>query len=532
MPDTPIHNEAVSGSVGSNAYLDSNSDFDPLAAKVDLQTRMDDYESLCYVHPDYEANVKKWKKYEDCYEAENVYRFLHQHPRESKDMFDIRLKRGYFYNYCASVVDLIVAYLFHAPIERMVGSTIQTDLGEIYKDADMCGSTYTNFMQEVASFAQIYGHCGVLVDAPQSDNVETEEDRKEQGIRPYLTIVKPTQIKDWALDRHGRFLWVKIEICRDDDRDRLHAVSDSQRRFLIWSRTDWEEWSVDDEQETASKVANGEHDLGQVPLIIFRNERAKNHRWFGSSMLRDIADINIALMNWSSLGDEEIAERCLNILTMESNGQDTPEVLSHHNILEYMVGSKPPEYLVPGETPLELIGNWIDRAKDEIYRLSKLSGSTGLLGVREATSGIAYAYEFNETNQSLAKKAEGMEQGEIEVHRMIARWLGKEWDGSITYPREFGVDDFLQQLSLLSEARGSLTSVTAIRELEKKITAKMFARDSMELRSTIKTEIESSDPHLVGFAENFNSVPGALTRGAVEDSPESSDNSVDESGDE
>jgi hypothetical protein len=199
---------------------------------------------------------------------------------------------------------------------------------------------------------------------------------------------------------------------------------------------------------------------------------------------------------------------------MEQGGTDTPEVLSHHNILEYVPGSKPPEYLVPGETPLKLIGEWIDRAKDEIFRLSKLSGSTGLLGVREATSGIAYAYEFNETNQSLAKKAEGMEQGEIEVHRVVAKWLSKTWDGSVNYPREFGVDDFLQELALLTEARGNLSSETAIKELEKKILAKMFSRENVELRSKIKSEVEKSDPKSIGFAENFNTMPGSLTGGS------------------
>lgn len=516
-PDTPIHDESVAGAVGSNAYLDSQEDRDPLQAKVDLVERLDDYSAMVYEHPDYCSYYQKWKKYEDCYEAEDIYRFLFRHPRESADMFDVRVKRGYFYNYCASVVDLIVAYLFHSPIERITDGSLQKELDEIYSDADLCGSTYTNFMQQVAEFAQIHGHVGVLVDAPKADGISTEEDRKRAGVRPYLTLIKATQIKDWALDRYGRFSWVKIEIDRDESRSPNKPVGENVRSFLIWNRESWEEWEVDDVEESAVLVDSGSHSLDAVPLIIFHNERAKNHRWFGSSMLRDIADINIAILNWSSLGDEEIAERCLNILTMESSGIDSPEILSHHNVLEYTAGTQAPQYLVPGETPLKLIGEWIERAKDEIFRLSKLSGSTGLLGVREATSGIAYAYEFNETNQSLAKKAEGMEQGEIEVHRMIAKWMNEQWSGTVSYPREFGVDDFLQEMQILSEARSNLTSESAIKELEKKITAKMFARESMDLRSRIKKEIESAEPKGFGFAENFGTLPSDLLRGRADD---------------
>jgi hypothetical protein len=495
-------------------------DQNPPDAEAELEALklqlMRDYQALVYEHPDYVAWEPRWRKYEDLYEAEDIYRFVHRHPRESQDMFDVRVKRGYYYNYCASVVDLVVAYLFHAPIERLPGDAIESDVDALYQDADFSGTSYVNFMQDVATSAQIYGHCGVLVDAPQADEIESEAVRQEQGIRPYLTVVLPTQIKDWELDRHGNFKWVKIELVGESDREFRAEAGGTLRRFVIWNRKGWEAWDVNDDDQTATMVGDGEHSLGEVPLVICYNEKAKNHRWFGSSQLRDIADINIAILNWSSLGDEEIAERCLNILTMEGGGNDSPEILGHHNILEYSTGAKPPEYLTPGDTPLKLIGEWIDRAKDEIFRLSKLSGSTGLLGVREATSGIAYAYEFNETNQSLGKKAEGMEQCEIAVHRLVSKWLRKEWDGKVAYPREFGVDDFLMEFQILGSARTNLTSETAIKEIEKRVAAKMFARHPMKLRSEIESEIENAEPKGLGLAESFGSVPATLVNPDVE----------------
>jgi hypothetical protein len=136
----------------------------------------------------------------------------------------------------------------------------------------------------------------------------------------------------------------------------------------------------------------------------------------------------------------------------------------------------------------------IDRVKDEIYRLAKLGGDTGLQKSRQATSGIAYAFEFNTTNQSLGKKAESAEQAEYEIHQLVAKWLKRDFEGNIAYPKEFGVEDFLQDLALLADARATLSSETAIQELEKKVTAKMFAREAQDLRDKIAGEIQSTDP--------------------------------------
>jgi hypothetical protein len=233
--------------------------------------------------------------------------------------------------------------------------------------------------------------------------------------------------------------------------------------------------------------------------------------------VRDIADINKAILNWSSLGDEEIFERCLNVLAMEGDDDAAPRQLSHHNVLMFQGAQHAPFYLEPGATPLEMIGTWISNAKDEIYRIAKMGGATGMREVREATSGIAYAYEFNETNQSLASKAENLEHGEREIHRLIAAWSGEQIGGKgnpgdgIGYPREFGVDDFLMELQIILEGRTAFTSKTARQELEKRVARKFFARDAQETRSKIEQEIEAGDgtgPDVLDFA----SVPSRPSR--------------------
>lgn len=514
--------------VASNAGLDYNSDREELTTFMGTSEIA---EALLYTHPDYDSNIGKWSKFSDLYEGDDVYKYIYQHPRETDEVFTQRVARAAYYNYCAGVVDLFVAYMFASDISRDLSTEgkssklLEDEFQEIYRNADMQGTSYEEFMHQVATQAQVYGHVGVLVDAQRvGEEVISERDRKNSNARPFLNLVSPTQILDWSRDRFGNFNWVKIEVPVEDVRAGFQAgVNTSERQFLVWDRNGWELWSVTQEFAVdsvvrhAKLVAKGENPetmKGEVPFVIFRNAKRMKHDWFGNSSIRDIADINISVMNWGSLADEEIHNRCLNILTMErDNTGDVAANLSHHNVLEYSPGTNAPQYLTPGSTPLELIGTWIDRGRDEIYRHAKLGGSTGLLGMREATSGIAYAYEFNETNQSLAEKASSMEAGENKVHSLLARWFGEQFTGNVEYPRDFGVDDFLLELEILIKGRTALTSESAIKEMEKRLTSKMFSRKGLDFRKTIEKEIDEAEA-IPMMAGSFDSIPVGVVQGS------------------
>lgn len=502
----------VSDSTGSNAYLDQT--YDSEDRVIVGKTNMDAAEALLYTHPEYDANVQKWEKYVDCYEANDIYRFIHKHGREADDFYKQRVKRGYYRNYVASVVDLFVAYLYHAPITRDVPAT--GAIAKFYRDCDRRSTSYEHFIKKAATLAQVVGHVGVFIDMPQTEKIfRNKKEEEEADHRPYLAIIKAQQITDWHLDQHGNFEWVKIQVDDPGVRSWTKEVDTDVKHFVIWTRDSWEKWEVEGIGNSASAklVAEGDNPLGEVPLVIIRNCESLSHKWFGVSSVRDISDLNLAILNWSSLGDEEIFERCLNILAVEATEGQTIE-WGHHNVLEYGDCTHPPQYLTPGTTPLELILKWIESAKDEIYRLAKLGGSTGLLGVREATSGIAYAYEFNETNQSLAQKAEYLEHGEREIHRLFYKWLSEEEEYdtiTISYPREFGVEDFSMELAILMESRNNLTSKTAIREIEKSLTRKMFAKHPQELRNTIKQEIDKADARPVE-PYTFENMPPVVFR--------------------
>lgn len=501
--------------VGSNASMDMLLDIQPSGVE-DSVGESSEAQSLVYTHPEYLELAGKWHKYLDTYASRDVYRFIHRHLRESSEMFGNRVARGYYYNYVASVVDLYVSYLFGSPIHRQIEHDPRDVFAQLYDDADLAGTKYPRFMALASTFSQIHGHSLVLVDAPQlpEGGFTDEAARIRAKHRPYLSLFQAPQLLDWSLDKHGNFRWIKLEVPPEDSRGWLDEKDAASRKFLIWGVDHWEEWNlVEDEAE---QVGEGPNPLGEVPIVVVRNVRDVTHPWMGLSSVRDIADINIAILNWGSLGDEEIFERCLNVLAMEKGEGDIPVALSHHNVLQYEVGANAPFYLEPGDTPLEMIGKWIERGKDEIFRLAKFGGTVGLQQQKMATSGIAYAFEFNETNQCLADKGQELEQAELKIHRLAAAWVQEEFQGSISYPDEYGVQDFLLELSMLADARATLTSGTAIAELEKRIVARMFSREGQKLRERIFLEVEVGRQQPAGFLESFKNIPPQLFGGPTE----------------
>ena len=80
-------------SPGSNAIIDRNSD---IVSQAEVSSRiMEMRDALLYENPEYTARVTKWKKYSDCYDAEDIYKYLYPHSRESDDVFKQRVARGY-----------------------------------------------------------------------------------------------------------------------------------------------------------------------------------------------------------------------------------------------------------------------------------------------------------------------------------------------------------------------------------------------------------------------------------------------------
>jgi len=510
---------------------------------------------LAETHPQYKDRAVTWRTYLDCYEGTNLQRYLHQHLRESTKSVDLRRARLYYLNYCQPVIDLYTHYIFSKPAIRKESpeEVLQTQsheglvdqymalaggLGELgglpanedlsewrqwLRDVDRKGQSMDRFMAETSRYAGVFGLVYVLIDLPQTGSkLETEQQRLDLGIRPYLSMYFPTEVPDWGLDADNRLIWIrfrepleeKVDPFKSRDKIKSQKSKSMGQRgtpparsgtqnlqpldgiYRTWTRDQWFVHKVEDGH--VEELNSGPHPVGEVPVVPVYNKRLSSYPFLGQSLISDISRINISILNWSSLIDEEIYQKTLNILAIQRQSTDKAEIsIGSDNVLEWDGGAAP-FFLTPSSDPGSFIATMIDRCREEIYRLAKLGGGLGLVSPQNVPSGTAQAFEFNETNRTLAERADEIESAENAIHRMWHRWLGLDWQGVVDYPEDFSVESFADELEIAMKAKQQVRSPTFKREVEKKIARKMMHNVNPMMQNVFGLEIDLLPELVIG----------------------------------
>lgn len=503
-------------------------------------------EVLTATHPIYDICIKDWLKYLDFYEGQNLGQYVHQHTRESDDSHRERVKRLAFRNFCGPVVDLYVHYIFSKPIvrtplskqgvqdkEHQVGHLrvlqggkngygISEEWEASLKNVDRKGMPIDRFMADAARFAFVFGHVFIVADMPRiQDQPRTEAERKQRGLRPYYGLYFPTEATNWELDEDMRLRWIRfrelpvtdmnpwtsrtreakkaIQILADPTlaRGKQTFASPGLARYRTWTKDYWAVHDVDGQKVQLADY--GEHGLGEVPVVPVYNRRSSRYGFVGRSLLADVCPLNQEILNLDSLVNESIYQSVINILVMgKQQGNQTEIVLSAKNVLEY-TGDRPPYFLTPSVAPLSYMDARIQGFQTEIFRLAKLGGGLGL-EPRQTSSGIALAFEFNETNKTLAERADELQAGENLIHRMWFLWMGMSSVPSTDYPDDFSVQSFDDELRLLTAARQGVRSPTFRREMEKRAVKHILPNISEELMDRILLEIDSIADSIESFS--------------------------------
>lgn len=543
-------------------YVYGSSPAKPTATQGDL------VKALTQEHPELAKLRPRLDRYIDCYEGDEVHKYLFQHLRENKESFDKRKDRAYYYNYCASIVDTYVSYLYRKPIVRTIRKKEEKlklvppappvpqvlpeqalppeaegeelppeemapqeppipgaqpvppvapagpvasptpemedeDFKRFHEDCDGKGESFNEWMKTTAMLAQVFGFLGVLSDVPQAPKNEkgesvppaTEADRLAKKMFPYVTRIFPTSFVNWEVDDKGELLWLRY---REDppsqtDPFKPRDTSKAPKRYRTWTR---DEWKVHDVIGTeVHEVDSGKHNLGRVPITLIYNKKSSKNPLLGVSAISSISSINVGILNWCSLIDEHLYQMCLSILTVQKRLDSEDEItIGNNNVLEFD-GTVQPSFIAPSSEPEDFILRQIEKAITEIYRIARLGGATGLQ-TKEAQSGIAYAFEFNETNNLLAEKADNLERGEKDIHVVVGKWLGKKDEVLnnllIDYPESFGLDDVAGELTTLKTVQDQCTSDTFKKEVQKRLVKRILPKLDKTLLQQILLEIDTN----------------------------------------
>ncbi len=508
---------------------------------------------LLKTHRQFDEFLPKWELFLDCYQGIGMSRRLKKHIRESEESLKIRKGRMYYLNYCEPVIDLYIHYIFSKPAIRKVDkaaegvsnySKSQKPRSEIHakvniiedsgvtqdssdqvkgdwdkwlKNVDRRGNDIDRFMSHAGRFALALGHAHVLVDMPsipeKESDLATEQQRTDKGVNPYATFYYPQDMINFAIDEFGELLWCRMREKEPPQTDPFKApergknlgehftdsmtiglknlIGDKKAIYLkTWTRENWTLHKITSD-EGAIQIGGGTHPCKKVPVVQIYNNRFARFDFYGRSLIFDIALINIAILNWSSLIDEEIYQKCLNILCIgrQQGNMDSDIIFGSNNTLEYE-GSAP-FFLAPATDPGAFIQQQIDRMRDEIFRIAKLGGGLGL-EVASQRSGVAHAFEFNETNRTVAEKADEIEIAENLIHKFYHAWLGKEWNGLVDYPDSFSVESMDTEINLAQQAKSTVMSPTFHREMDKKVVKKVLHNVPEDILEAIMKEINDN----------------------------------------
>lgn len=493
--------------------------------------------SILEVHETYKMNRADWVDWYNWFSGKNIGYYIYQHVRERRDAYQRRQERAYYWNYVKEIVKLFGAFLFSKTVTRTFFKKDQSlaelelvEKNEFWDNVDLHNTRIDAFMRTVFTFTQIFNYVDVIVDKPKAlYPILSEQDRLDQNSRPYIYYVLPFNATNWERDEDGNFIWYRWRKRADRNIDPFNLSGKKQEwDYITWTRYNWTKHRVtyENHRPKAYLIDMGENPIGEVPVVRFYGEKDLICEDAGRSFVSDIGKMSVAITNYVSLIEEDIYSKVLNLLVMEdpnagsdildvtdSNHPNTGGVeVGAHNTLLWQ-GQHPPFYLAPASNPGQFILEMIEKCIEEIYKISTLWTDTG---IRESRSGVSYSYEFNRTNQMLADKAQLMEDGEVQVHKLYSLWLNEPWEGSIDYPDSYDVETLAQELETVMDVKKVVRSPTLARELEKRLARKALVNSTTQIVQTVTQEIDT----LPSNEEKMLLAKAAMAEGDKESEPE------------
>lgn len=392
----------------------------------------------------------------DAYHGEGGFKdgkYLVQHPRETSDKYNKRKELAYYLNYVGPVVDSHVDPIFRTEAARDWGAQIQgsarrnKDANKLfsgfYADCDTNGKPLPKFMKWAARLAKIHGVVFVVVDNA-AEQPGTMADVLVKRAYPYVYAIKRKQVTDYKVNKAGVLTSITYQVAADGS-----GSGANRSETWTWTETEWKVTSADGQQKA------GAHNLGKVPVVpIFGRDRDPGDMK-PQSEFYNIARTNRRIYNLCSEIDELIRNQSFNVMTYpmgEGQSQDDVKeiVVGTENVMAYDGRlSNKPEYASPDASPLEQLRQERKDLVEEIYRMAKMSHVTG---VQTKTSGVAKAWDFENSNQALSDFAGNLEQGERNIATLFELWTKSKVDYDVTYSDDFGIVDIDGELDKVGKA--------------------------------------------------------------------------------
>ena len=414
------------------------------------ETLIQQYMDAISTNQMYNNNRAEWEFLLNSYMGGQEYAetgLLTQYVNETPSEYGARVSSTYLENHSKSVVSTYVSFLFRECPEREWGTLLaEPNLKKFLKDADMDGRSFDNFMKEVAVWSSVFGHCWIIVVKPNI-GATTLGDEVSIGVRPYLTLVTPLTVMDWAWEREvtGRHVLKYLKYTED--------ANDTFSTIREWSPEQITTTVVNHNEKAVESITTEVNGLGAIPAVICYNQRSPV-RGIGVSDISDIARATKFVYNLTSEVEQSVRVNGHPALVKTV---DTEAAAGAGAIVQM------PDNLDPGLKPYMLdvstdINSIYGAINHTIESIDKMA-NTGAIRATQARvlSGVAQEQEFQLLNAKLSEKADNLELAEEQIWQWYATYQGRQWDGEICYPDSFNIKDKASEIARLAQAKAAAT---------------------------------------------------------------------------
>lgn len=416
--------------------------------------------------------------------------YLVAHKREDEAKYRQRRLLAYYSNFMRPVVDALTNPIFSKPVVRDFSGAGEKLLSAFRDDVDGRGTPINTFMKRAARIARLYGAAFIVEDNYAAEQMPEDEESASKGrIFPYLYLVRPEQVTDYACDRSGALESISYKIATAYVKDSL-ADAEKEETWT-WMRTGWRREDKD------GKVREGKHALGEVPVVVLLSAAADEGDLLPTPPLLPIAKTNQTIYNLCSELREILRNQAFSVLRYPVSRDISQEILEKglqlgtDNALPYPAeAGSGPDFIAPPSEPAVLLQNEIARLVEDIYRQANL---TSVVGVQIKQSGVAKQWDFEQTNQALADMAESCEAAETKLFQLFGKWTNIEIaELKIKYARDFGIVDVEGELEKAQRMKDLAVGGAAVnREIDRKA-AEVYFPDVDDARyKEIMAEIDA-----------------------------------------
>lgn len=425
-------------------------------------------------HEAYQLYVNRWQFLQDAYYGGfNYYlgRYLEPYYYESRDDYEKRLRQVGYDNHVKSIASIFNSFLFRKDPVRDLGTLAQDpNVKPFMQDCDLDGRSFTQFLQDVATWTMVYGHCWVLVDKVNSQ-VMTRAEELEQEIRPYVSLFQPLDVLDWQYERQANgfykltYLKIKEEIIKD-----VQYVRE-------YTPTEINIYKISGADKKGEFVETLPNELGRVPAVCVYAQRSPV-RGVGISPLGDTADICRELYEYSSEIEQIIRLTNHPSLVKTADTEASAGAGSIIQMPQNLDGNLKPYLLQPSGASIESVISAMEKKIESIDRTNHLGGIRSPESRR--LSGVAISSEFSQLSSKLATYAAQFEHAEEQIWRLWALYQDTTFDGTIEYPRSFSIQDRANDISILKMAKEANIRDQRINDAIDKKIYKVAMEDDME----------------------------------------------------